>query len=73
MENMTELERKFIMMSRIAVVMHKKGMVASVTMHGEFAGFSVQDPDDGYKIIENLYDYEITEQELLDWWSAIEG
>ncbi|CAM0047357.1 hypothetical protein VPHK435_0082 [Vibrio phage K435] len=72
-QGMTELERKFIMMSRIAVVMHKKGMIATVALHVGFASISLQDPNNGYEIIENFYDHEITEQELLDWWSAIEG
>lgn len=73
MENMTELERKFIMMSRIAVALHCKGLVTSVNLHCDFASILVHDPSDNYTIIEHLCDDKITEQELLAWWSAIEG
>jgi len=73
MENMTELERKFIMMSRIAVILRKSNLVSSVTLHGDFAVMDVLDEMDSYEHVSSIYDREITEQELLDWWRAIEG
>lgn len=72
MENMTEIERKFIMMSRIAVILRKSGLVSSVTLQGDFAVMDVLDGMDSYEHVSSIYDREITEQELLEWWSAIE-
>lgn len=74
MENMTELERKFIMMSRIAVELSKKGLHASVDIDPDnsYSHLFVHCMGLGNSVVEHLYSSECTESELLEWWSAIE-
>ena len=77
MENMTELERKFILMARIAVALNRKGVNAGVNFveGGESCCLTVRlaNCDDENYQIETHFDFERTEAELLEWWSAIEG
>lgn len=73
-----EIERKFIIMSRIAVLLSRKGLIAGVTIYpsecnaGSFCQISVQDAK-SIAVLESLDDHEVTKQELLDWWSVIEN
>lgn len=73
---MDETERKFIIMSRISVALHRKGIFASVGMHED--GFAVLDVSlNSYKCddysVETVFSEWVTESELLAWWSAIEN
>ncbi|CAM0025562.1 hypothetical protein VPH95E331_0084 [Vibrio phage 95E33-1] len=72
MENMTELERKFIMMSRIAMQLAQRGLIAGATHYGDFCAISVQ-CSKTFTVLEDVNSFNSTEQELLNWWSAIEG
>lgn len=72
---MTELERKFIIMARISVALSRKGIWSSVSMHE--AGFAVIDVRKGSYFdedfsVEPTFSNHITESELLEWWSEIE-
>lgn len=67
---MSELERKFIIMSRIAVALNRKGLIVSVTIIDDFCSINVQASDN--TCIEDIRSFETTESELLDWWSEIE-
>lgn len=75
---MNEVERKFIIMSRIAVLLGRKGLIAGVTIYpsecnaGSFCQISVQDAESS-AVLEARNDNYATEAELLDWWSAIEN
>ena len=69
---MTELERKFIMMSRIAVQLVRKGLIAGATHYGDFCSINVQ-CSKTFDVLEDVSSNHATEQDLLDWWSAIEG
>ena len=71
-----ETERKFIIMSRIAVALRKKGIFATIGMHED--GFAVLHVAlNSYKCddysVETIFSHNVTEAELLDWWSAIEN
>lgn len=75
---MDETERKFIIMSRIAVLLSRKGLIAGLTIYpsecnaGSFCQISIQDAK-SIAVLESLDNHQVTEQELLDWWSAIEN
>jgi hypothetical protein len=69
---MTEVERKFIMMARIGNLLTRKGLIVAVSNFGKFCHISVQDGGNN-EVIEMKSSHEITEEELLDWWSAIEN
>lgn len=77
MENMTTTENKLITLSRIALLLVKKGLYATIDFNGEYpecSGFFVHRTEGGGNgIVEHLRVKDVTEQELLDWWSAIEG
>lgn len=75
---MNELENKFIIMARIAVALSRKGIFANVGMHED--GFAVLNAAlTSYKVgseeytVETVFSNSVTESELLEWWSAIEG
>ncbi len=68
---MDAVDNKFIIMARIAVALRKKGFVASVTIHDTFCSMVVHTLDT-YDVVEYLYGDECTEQELLNWLTAIE-
>lgn len=72
MTNMSELENKFIMMSRIAVLLARKGIQSSVSLTDRSCLLFVHYGVDG-DVVECLYDTDCTEEELLNWWSIIEG
>lgn len=73
-----EIERKFIIMSRIAISLSSKGLIADVTIYpsecnaGSFCQIIVQDAESTC-VLEFRNSNQATEQELLDWWSAIEN
>ena len=77
MENMTELERKFIIMARIAVALNRKGVNSGVNFvdGGNMCCLTVRlaSCDDENYQIETHFDFERTEEELLKWWAAIDG
>ncbi|CAH9016202.1 conserved hypothetical protein [Vibrio phage 466E53-1] len=77
MENMTTTENKLVTLSRIAILLVRKGLYATIDFNGEhpeFSGFFVHSMGGvGSSIVEHFRVKDITEQELLDWWSAIEG
>ena len=73
---MTTLERKFIIMSRIAVALQRKGICAGVDFLPDLSACSIvvrlsKISDPSY-VCETIFDFERTEQELLDWWAEIE-
>lgn len=73
---MTTLERKFIIMSRIAVALQRKGICAGVDFvdGNDHCCLTVRlssAEEDNYQI-DTYFDFERTEQELLDWWAEIE-
>lgn len=72
---MDETERKFIIMSRIAVALRRKGLVCSITIHqsGYCNIFVAKHDGDGCVSVDHVTSYGATEAELLDWWSAIEN
>ena len=67
---MNELTTKYIIMARIAVSLHNKGFLASATLGLEYACMGVQFEGE---VVEHIFDQEVTETELLDWWAMIEG
>lgn len=72
---MTELERKFIIMSRISVALWRKGIASCVNMHQDgFCAITVM--LGSYKSESFNHDfvtsYEATEAELLEWWAEVE-
>lgn len=68
---MNELHNKLIMFSRIAVELHKKGMNSTVTICENVALISVFEEDG--RLLETVYSSQVTESDLLEWWSAIEN
>lgn len=74
--SMDETERKFIIMSRIAVALRRKGLHCSVTIqesnYCDLYAF-LHTSDGECEVVEKVYSYSATEAELLDWWSAIEN
>lgn len=72
---MNETERKFIIMSRIAVALRRKGLYPSVSIHhgGYYCNIYVTKHDGD--VCESVADVssDATEAELLEWWSAIEN
>lgn len=72
---MDETERKFIIMSRIAVALRRKGLYCSVDIQASnFCFLTVFRHDKGgCVIVEKAESSNTTESELLDWWSAIEN
>lgn len=72
---MDETERKFIIMSRIAVALRRKGLHCSVDIHpSDFCCLTVFLLTQGEcEIIEKTESKKTTEAKLLDWWSAIEN
>ncbi len=77
MENMTTTENKLAMLSRIAPLLAKNGLHATIDFNGEYPEYSSffahEMIGSGCSIVEHFQVKDITEQELLDWWSAIEG
>ena len=71
MANMSELENKFIMMSRIAILLNRKGFTSSVYLSNSGPCSLITHFDD--EIVESIYSWDVTEEELLNWWSIIEG
>lgn len=69
---MTEVERKFIMMARIGNLLTRNGLIVSLSNFGGFCSIAVQDSESN-KVLEDKTSSQLTEQELLDWWSAIEN
>lgn len=71
---MDELSNKFIIMSRIAVSLHNNGLVCSVTLHDTFCNMFVHffTDETTCDVVEGISSSDITEQELLEWWDAIE-
>lgn len=77
MENMTELERKFILMARIANAFNRKGINSSVsyiddTEHCAITVRLSHHKEENYQI-EHISSLEVSEGQLLEWWAAIEG
>ena len=73
---MDETERKFIIMSRIAVALRRKGLHCSVDIHdSDFCCLTVFLHAQGKCVIveKTEFNNKPTESELLDWWSAIEN
>lgn len=72
---MDETERKFIIMSRIAVALRRKGLHCSVDIQpSNYCNIYVTKHDgDDCVIVARVSSYCATESELLDWWSAIEN
>ena len=52
-QGMTELERKFIMMSRIAVQLVRKGLIAGATHYGDFCAINVQ-CSESFNVLEDV-------------------
>lgn len=72
---MTELERKYITMSRIAVLLQRKGLTVSTMICDDFCNMYVHlynKETDTNTIVNEIWDSKITEKELLDWWSVLE-
>jgi hypothetical protein len=72
---MTELERKFIIMSRISVALARKGIFSSVTMHeGGFCliSFGLNSYKSEDYVRDDVYSNRCTEAELLEWWAEVE-
>lgn len=69
---MNELTNKFIIMSRIAVSLHFKNLTASVSLSNDYCAIFVHSAG-SQGTIETLFSSEVSEQELLNWWSIIEG
>ena len=77
MENMTELERKFILMARIANAFKRKGINSSVSYIDDCEACSItvrlsHHKEENYQI-EHITSIEVSEEQLLEWWAAIEG
>lgn len=77
MENMTELERKFILMARIANAFKRKGISSSVGYIDDFDACAItvrlsHHKEENYQL-EHITSLEISEEQLLEWWSAIDG
>lgn len=72
---MDETERKFIIMSRIAVALRRKGLHCSADIQStDFCCLTVFLHTQGEcEIIEKTESKKTTEAKLLDWWSAIEN
>lgn len=68
---MDELDNKFIIMARIAVELRKVGLICSSSLFDSFCYICVQFGSGINGVVESLYDYEVTEEELLSWWDAI--
>jgi len=68
---MSELERKFIILSRISVALHRKGFSATVGILNDFAHINVQDKN--HDTVEHMLTTDLTESQLLDWWSKLEN
>ena len=62
--HMTELENKFIMMSRIAVALTRKGLLPSVYLRPNLCNIVIQ-CDKCYSVIEDLTSRDCTEAVLL--------
>ncbi|WWO62276.1 hypothetical protein [Vibrio phage vB_VcM_SY] len=77
MENMTTTENKYMILARIAMLLRRKGLHVSLYSDGvnsEYISMGVYYFSDGdCTFIEDLDARKATEQELLDWWSAIKG
>jgi hypothetical protein len=72
---MDETERKFIIMSRIAVALRRKGLHCSITIHqsGHCNIFVAKHDGDDCVSVDYVASCDATESELLDWWSVIEN
>lgn len=77
MENMTTTENKYMILARIAMLLRRKGLHVSLTSQSTdneyismFVHYFVGEES---VIVEDLDARYTTEQELLDWWGAIEG
>ncbi|AUS00345.1 hypothetical protein NVP1273O_68 [Vibrio phage 1.273.O._10N.286.54.C7] len=77
MENMTTTENKYMILARIAMLLRRKGLHVSLTSQStdnEYISMFVHYfVGEDAVIVEHLDARDATEQELLDWWSAIEG
>ncbi|AUR99227.1 hypothetical protein NVP1263B_67 [Vibrio phage 1.263.B._10N.286.51.B1] len=77
MENMTTTENKYMILARIAMLLRRKGFhvsLSSQSTDNEYISMYVHYfVGEGSVIVEDLDARYVTEQELLDWWSAIEG
>lgn len=72
---MTELERKYITMARIAVLLQRKGLTVSTMLCDDYCNMYVHlynKETDTSTIVNEIWDHKITEKELLDWWSVLE-
>ncbi|CAH9013114.1 conserved hypothetical protein [Vibrio phage 191E37-1] len=76
-QGMTTTENKLAMLSRIALLLARKGLYATIDFNGEYPEhsnfFAHGMRGNGCGIVEHFQVKDVTEQELLDWWSAIEG
>lgn len=77
MENMTELERKFILMARIANAFKRKGINSAVSYVDDSKDCAItvrlsHHKEENYQI-EHISSLEVSEEQLLEWWSVIEG
>lgn len=72
---MDETERKFIIMSRIAVALRRKGLHAALSIQpSNYCNIYVTKHDgDDCVSVADVSSYDATESKLLDWWSAIEN
>ena len=77
MENMTTTENKYMILARIAMLLRRKGFhvsLSSQSTDNEYISMYVHYfVGEESVIVEDLDARYVTEQELLDWWSAIEG
>ncbi|AUS00807.1 hypothetical protein NVP1278O_72 [Vibrio phage 1.278.O._10N.286.54.E8] len=76
-QGMTTTENKYMIMARIAMLLRRKGLhvsLASQSTDNEYISMFVHYfVGEDAVIVEHLDARDATEQELLDWWSAIEG
>lgn len=73
---MTELERKYIMMARIAVLLQRNGLSVTTMLFDDYCNMFVSlynKETDTSTIVNEIWDHKITEKELLDWWSVLEA
>ena len=76
-QGMTTTENKYMILARIAILLRRKGLHVSLTSQSAdseyismFVHYFVGEES---VIVERFDARDSTEQELLDWWSAIEG
>lgn len=67
----SELERKFMLMSSVAVALRRKGFLAAVGFFGDFCHIVVQDSNNA--IVADEFSKDTSEQDLLKWLKSVLG